>query len=143
MTALPLHPDDRDILRRFVDRRLGPDDWTHAMHLRVGWIHVRLHGVEGAVERLRECIMRLNETNGVVNSAESGYHETITRAWATVIAGLAAADDDPATSSAEFLERHPELHNKKILLRHYTRDHIMSREARAGWVEPDVRPFDR
>ena len=32
---------------------------------------------------------------------------------------------------------------KKILLKHFTRDRIMSREARANWVEPDVKPLDR
>ena len=113
------------------------------MHLRVGWIHARRYGVDGAVERLRDCIQRLNETNGIVNGPDSGYHETITRAWVTLIASLDAGDDEPAVHSAEFVERHPELLDQKILLRHFTRDRIMSREARASWVEPDMRPFDR
>ena len=138
-----VHPDDADIMRRFAARLIDLDEWTHAMHLRVGWLHVRLYDVDGAVERLRNCIMRLNETNGIVNGPDSGYHETITRAWAYLIDAAHASDDEPATSSAEFLDRHPELLETKILFKHYRRDRLLSLEARTGWVEPDLRPFGR
>ena len=132
------HPVDEDILDRFRRQMLGPEVWTHEMHLRVSWMHLRLYGVAKTIDRLREGITRLNESHGTVNGPDSGYHETITRIWTMILDAADAGDAEPATTSMEFVERHPELLDRRLPLRYYTRDRIMSSEARAGWVEPDI-----
>lgn len=68
-----------DLVRRFNACALSRPEWTHAAHLTVGLWHVSRYGRQDALARLRAGITRLNESNGVVNSATSGYHETVTR----------------------------------------------------------------
>lgn len=46
--------------------------------------------------------------------------------------------DDERTLVNEALVRFAD---KRMLLRFYSRDRLMSPEARAGWVEPDLAPF--
>jgi len=141
MTAFAPHPTDRALLARFVATAIGSDEWTHAMHVRMGWVHVKCFGLESAIELLRERIRRLNEANGVTNSPSEGYHETITRLWATLITAAAQQDGASIVTSAAFLERHPELLDQQLGFRHYRKATLMSEEARAGWVPPDLEPL--
>jgi hypothetical protein len=71
--------------------------------------------------------------------APGKYHETLTVAWARVIAHL-------ATRSAEldfpgFLTAHPELQDRGLISGHYTDARLWSAEARARFVEPDLLPL--
>ena len=135
-----LHPDDADLLGRFRRQEIGLREWTHETHLRVGWLHVRLYGVAETVDRLRDGIRRLNTANGIVNGPDSGYHETVTRVWVALIQ-VAAGGDQEDVSSAEFVRRNRELLDVKLPLRFYSRDRIVSEQARATWVEPDLEPL--
>ena len=75
-----------DFVARFHERTLPKSEWTHAAHLSVGAWHVDRYGVEEAVKRLRQAIRALNESHGTANTDSGGYHETITRAYADLIA---------------------------------------------------------
>lgn len=134
---------DQDLLERFLDRAIGPDEWTHEMHVRIGWLHGKCFGPAGALERLRAGIRRLNTTNGVANDSTSGYHETVTRLWIVLIQDTDARDDPPASTSAEFVRRHPELLDFQRTFRHYDRATLNSPAARAHWVAPDLAPLPR
>jgi hypothetical protein len=126
----------------FLDRTLPKAEWTHQAHLVVGAWHVEHFGVDGAIERLRAGIRSLNDAHGTINSATGGYHETITCAYAHLIALF--FDVCPAGSS--LLERVSILiagpfGERDLLLRFYGRDLLMSARARAEWVEPDIAPL--
>jgi hypothetical protein len=55
------------------------DAWTHDAHLVVAlWLLVH-YGPEEGGERVRIGIQRLNAANGVPQTPDGGYHETITR----------------------------------------------------------------
>ncbi|MFG0256729.1 MAG: hypothetical protein ACF8GE_02390 [Phycisphaerales bacterium JB043] len=138
MTSAQLDDVDRTLLSRFQNRELTHAEWTHAMHIRMGWIHVRLHGFDEALVAMRRLIPRLNDSHGVPNSDKEGYHETLTRLWLALIAHADASGDVHAESSEAFLARHPEMLDKELPLRFYTRGHLMSVEARLAWAEPDV-----
>src|SRR6185369_4934759 len=71
---------------RFCEANVPRAEWTHEAHLRVGAWHVFHHGAAAALPLLRERIRRLNETNGVANTATGGYHETITAAYVELLA---------------------------------------------------------
>jgi hypothetical protein len=101
--------------------------------------HVHRFGADEALSRLREGIRRLNDSHGTPNSETRGYHETITRAYVTLIAGyLTGCNGQPLATSVGSLLESP-LAGKDYLLRFYSKDRLMSREARAAWVEPDLR----
>jgi hypothetical protein len=131
--------DDIAILDRFVRRAIPRAEWTHAMHVRIGWCAIERHGLDGAIAFMRDGVCALNEANGVANTPDDGYHETITIAWLRLIDGARRAA--PAYDSATFLERHAGLLRADALLAFYSRDLLLGRTARAAWVEPDRAPL--
>jgi adenylate kinase family enzyme len=115
--------------------------WTHAAHLTVGLWHIARYGRDEALLRMRAGIRRLNESHGGVNSATAGYHETITAAYLILLSqflercnGMALGDVVAAVLGAP-------LARKDMLLAFYSRERLMSVEARAAWIEPDVAPL--
>jgi len=130
-----------DLVARFHARTLPKVEWTHGAHLAVGTWHVREHGPDEALGLLRHGITRLNEAHGTVNGDNSGYHETVTRAYVRLLsefvrskAGLAVADCVQALLASPLAE-------KTALLRYYSRTSLGSVTARKGWVEPDLEPL--
>jgi hypothetical protein len=130
-----------DLVARFRARTLPKPEWTHLAHLAVGTWHVHAHGPEEALPLLRTGITRLNEAHGTVNDDNSGYHETITRAYVCLLSdfirthpGMAGADCVQAVLASP-------LAGKAALLRYYSKESLLSVPARKGWVEPDLEPL--
>ena len=71
--------------------------------------------------------------------AEGKYHETLTRAWLRCVAVHMRRWG--AESFEQFIERNPDLLDGKLLEHFYSRDRIFGEPARAGWVDPDLRPL--
>ena len=74
-----------DLVARFLAAQVPRPEWTHLAHLTVGAWHVSRYGLDEAITRLRVGIRRLNDSNGVANTATAGYHESITRAYAVLL----------------------------------------------------------
>jgi hypothetical protein len=131
-----------ELVAAFHSATLPRAEWTHLAHLRVGAFYVHQYGAEAALERLRASIRRLNEQHGTVNSANSGYHETITAAYVRLIDEFLRASDAqaPLDERVEALVAGP-LGEKTILLRFWSKDLLWSERARAEWVPPDVLPL--
>src|SRR5262245_59822939 len=77
-----------DLVTRFRACTLPKKEWTHAAHLVVGLWHVSQGGARKALRHLRARIRRLNDAHGTINSATSGYHETVTAAYVLLIAAF-------------------------------------------------------
>jgi hypothetical protein len=131
-----------ELVAAFRSYTLSKESWTHLAHLRVGAWHVHHYGLEAAVKMLRASIRRLNEIHGTLNSASSGYHETITVAYALLIERFLSAfeSDVPLESRVELLTESP-LAERSVLFRFWSRDVLMSPRARAEWVPPDLAPL--
>jgi hypothetical protein len=131
-----------DLVRRFQDRTLPKAEWTHAAHLSVGAWHVQRYGLTAAIDLLRTGIVALNQSHGTANTDSSGYHETITRAYAHLIADFLAGCDPGASLNDRVaaLLASP-LGSRDILLEYYSRDRLMSVGARREWVPPDRKPL--
>ena len=130
-----------DFVARFQERTLSKSEWTHAAHLSVGAWHVHRYGVDGAVERLRRGIRALNDSHGTANTDSSGYHETITRAYAHLIAEfLSEQRENTLAEQVGALLASPLAH-KNALLEYYSKELLMSVGARREWSGPDLRPF--
>jgi hypothetical protein len=133
--------DLEELVRRFRACELPRPEWTHAAHLSVGLWHVSCYDPDDALTRLRSGIRRLNESNGVVNSATSGYHETITRAYAQLLAAFAKRQADVPVAERVARLLAGDLADRGALLKFYSRARLESAEARLGWVEPDLAPL--
>jgi hypothetical protein len=130
-----------DLLRCFTERTLPKPEWTHAAHLAVGLWHVCRYGRNDALSRLRAGITRLNESHGTVNSASTGYHETITRAYVYLLAAFAARHAEKTVAERVTALLNDPVADKKALLRFYSRERLESVQARLGWAEPDLAPL--
>ena len=130
-----------DLVEAFLDATLPRAEWTHEAHLRVGAWHVHHHGGDGALPFLRERIRRLNDRHGTVNSATSGYHETITAAYARLIADFLAADPTADLEARVAALLASPLAERAALFRFWSRERLLSPEARAAWLPPDLAPL--
>lgn len=139
--ALP--HDLNDTLLAFQSRRLTKSDWTHRCHLRVAAaVHLLLD--EQGMHVMSTGIQRLNQAHKVPLTPTGGYHETLTRLWYRLV-GLTVERTglrkQPAESErwARFYEC---LDDKQLPLRFYSRERLLSWEARTGWLEPDLGSID-
>ena len=139
---MTLPPDPEALAARFTALTLPKDEWTHAAHLIVGAWHVDRYGPVEALDRLRRGIRRLNESHGNTNTATDGYHETITAAYVTLLAAYldACPPELPLAARVDRLLVSP-LAGRDMLLSFYSRERLLSTDARARWVEPDLAPL--
>ena len=120
---------DDEFLARFEAHALP--GFTHRDHVRVAFAYARRGGTPAAVKGARRI--------RALAAGTGKYHETLTVAWARVIARHAA--DDPALEFAAFLEANPQLLRRDLLNAHYSRERLFSAEARQRFVEPDISPL--
>ncbi len=114
---------DEQLVDAFEAGQLRASEFPHAAHVRVAWgLAQRYHRAE-AYRRLTAGIQSIATRAG----RPAAYHETITRAWFELIA------------SAEDLDAHPELFDKRLLSRYYSTEAIAT--GRERWVEPDLGPL--
>jgi hypothetical protein len=117
-------------------------EFNHRAHLTVAYLYLREQPFEEATSRMIAAVKAYGRLNNIPQTATSGYHETLTVAWMRIVASVIAAYG-PEAGPEEFLAAHPHLLSKVMLRLYYTRERIMSAEARAGWVEPDLAPLPR
>lgn len=128
-------------MREFIARTLPKNAWTHQAHLRVGLWHALQYPDAAALELLRERISAYNEATGVPNTAQSGYHETITRFYLQVIRVFVRSADPSAPLDELAHALIDQWGDKNLLLRHYSSPRLFSVEARRAWIEPDLVPL--
>jgi hypothetical protein len=113
-------------------------EFTHRNHLAMAACTV-FEG--GTLDDIRQAILALNEANKVEQTPTGGYHETLTVAWhALVAAHLRSLPDETPRLLAVNSVLHA-LSDKNVILNHYTKDRVMSWEARVAFAAPDVRPL--
>ena len=134
--------DVDDLAARFAVPSLRRAEWTHVAHLAVGAWHVHRYGTAEALTRVRDGIRRLNVSIGGTNTESSGYHETITAAYITLLAAFLEACPRglPLAECLARLWTMP-LAERDMLFTFYSRERLFSTDARARWVDPDLAPL--
>jgi hypothetical protein len=133
--------DIQAIIAAFEACTLPGSLWTHTAHLTVAaWYLGRYSGQEAAA-RIRAGIKRYNAARGIVPSPTGGYHETMTLFW-TCIASKYLMLADPDQPLVDLVNALIDEHgDKNQIFEYYSRDALFSRQARFGWVEPDLKPI--
>jgi hypothetical protein len=126
---------DAEFLAVFERGGFPGNAFPHRAHLRMAWLYVKSLGPEQAIPKAAAGIRNVAKHSGLPTL----YHDTITRAWVYVVA--AAIGYSSSRTFPEFIEEHPRLLDKHLLLEHYTKDTLTSSEARASWVAPDLSPI--
>ena len=132
--------DIEKLVRSWEECTLPRKAFTHAAHLTVAAWHLIQHSRAEATDNIRRGLQRFNAAHGVEVSPEGGYHETLTLFWIRVVAShLAAERAIPLVDLVNgLLAKHGD---KNLPFEHYTRELLFSPAARAGWVEPNLRPM--
>jgi hypothetical protein len=129
-------------LAAFEGCTLPKERWTHGAHLLTGACYVHGLGRDAALEKMRVCVRRYNESVGGQNTETSGYHETITVMWIRLLDGLRRGVG--AMGRAEFAKLAVErfVGEKDVFRRYYDFDVVGSVEARREWVAPTLLELD-
>jgi hypothetical protein len=133
-------PDDRRFLRDLENASIGPAQFDHAAHVRAAYVFlVESASADRAAERMRDAIRGVLQHHAL---DESKYHETITRAW--ILAVRHFMEHTPPMGSAQtFIDANPRLLDAGIMMSHYSASLLFSAEARAAFVEPDLKSIPR
>ncbi|HEY2009810.1 MAG TPA: hypothetical protein VGH23_12525 [Rhizomicrobium sp.] len=128
----------------FCARTLPRAEWTHAAHFAAAlWLMRHRPDLDPSRDMPR-MIRAYNESVGGVNDDSSGYHETITQASLRALRGVLDANsaDTPLYYIVNALMA-SNMGNPNWLLEYWSRDLLMSVEARRHWREPDLKtlPF--
>lgn len=131
---------DSEILRGFEDGSFPKEQWNHAAHLRVAGCYLLGYPRDEALQRMRDGVRRYNVATGGKNTEDSGYHETLTCFWINVAGAFLAGLPEGMTAAGKVQALVDEFGARRDLFReYYGFDVVKSREARAGWVEPDLK----
>jgi hypothetical protein len=132
----------RELVGAFERCDLPRAAWTHHAHLVTAlWYLVHYGPAEGGA-RVRDGIRRLNAANGVPQTRDGGYHETITCFYLCAIARH-IHNARPGTSITDLAATLIDAWgDKNRPLEYYSRERLFSLEARTGWVEPDLKAME-
>jgi len=122
---------DQEFLDAFKAGRISPGEFHHRDHLRLAFLQVQRLGPGPAATAVAEGIRSFAAAHG----QQRLYHETLTRFWVRIVAHASAATFEKT------LERHPQLLDKELPLRHWRRETLFGEPARVGWLEPDLAPL--
>jgi hypothetical protein len=134
--------DDEAFLREFEAAALPMDQWHHRDHIRVAYLYLSRYPLEEVIGKVRSGIKALNAALKVPEALDRGYHETMTLAWIHLV-HCTLSEFGPAENADAFMDKHAQLLSKRALLFFYSRDHIMSAEAKARFIEPDLTALPR
>ena len=125
---------DEEFLSALERCELPPEAFTHAAHVRAGYLYVRAGGFDAALGRIRTAIRRYATHLG---KAEK-YHETITVAYLALIQRRLCERGDVGGWRG-FREQNQDLFERDFLLGYYRRSELESELARRIFVLPQCR----
>jgi hypothetical protein len=131
--------NDHEFLAAFEARTL--EEFHHRDHIKVAYLYLRRHPLDEAIAKVRTGLQALAVAwNAPTDDLEQGYHETMTQAWVRSV-HLALSDRGLAENADAFCDQQPKLMQKTHLHLFYSRERLITWEAKREFVEPDLSPF--
>ncbi len=127
-----LSVEEADFLRDFEACTLLESEWTHLAHIQVAWLYLTQFASPDALARIRSGIARFNAE---VLGQRQEYHETVTVAFARIIADRMV----PGEAWTEYLPGIDDIVSAStpILDTYYSPERLGSVQARKEFVEAD------
>lgn len=138
------HREDevKQLVREFEACTLPSERWTHEAHLTVALWYLTRHTDADATRLIRAGIQRYNLSRGVEMTKDGGYHETITLFYLRAIRRYLRGAGEAQT----FVELLDGLlaacGARNFPFEYYSRERLLSWEARTAWLEPDLKSLD-
>jgi hypothetical protein len=130
-----------NLIRGFESGALPRDQWDHKAHITIACWYLVCYPESEAARRIRNGIQRYNKSAGIVTTRGKGYHETITMFWVSMVKSFlrnTALECSIVGLINNLVDRYA---NKHLPYEYYSRDLLMSWEARLNRVEPDLKPL--
>ncbi len=130
----------KNIVRAFEDCTLPRSEWSHSAHQTVALWYLT-HSQHEAINCLRDRIQKYNAANGIKTTKDTGYHETITLFWVQIIIDYLSANagnNNIVLLTNGLINSYK---NSRLPLEYYSRDLLMTWQARICWIEPDLKPL--
>ncbi len=130
------------LVRDFDEANVSKSRWTHQAHLVMAQDYLARYGdVEAALTAMRPRIKALNLSLGGENTANAGYHDSVTKFMLIATEHVLKGSGDAKTPTARVAATiNSELISAKFPLYFYSFNLLADPKCRAGWVEPDLRP---
>ena len=131
--------NDEEYLAAFEARTL--EEFHHRDHIKVAYLYLRQCPLDQAIAKVRTGLQALAKAwDAPVDDLERGYHETMTQAWVRLV-DLTMSRCGVAESADAFCDQHPDLMKKTHLELFYSRERLMTWDAKRQFVEPDLGRF--
>ncbi|MBI1760500.1 MAG: hypothetical protein HYR56_03600 [Acidobacteria bacterium] len=128
----------KKVVAAFESCTLPRAQWTHAAHLTIAFWYLVCYPLPEAAAKIRAGIQRYNEAQGIKQTKDGGYHETITLFWIRLVRHYlttATLEGHLVVLLNEMLRRY----DRQLPFAYYSRDRLLSWEARQHWLEPDLK----
>lgn len=128
----------KKVVGAFESCTLPRAQWTHAAHLTVAFWYLVCYPLPEAAEKIRGGIQRYNESQGIKQTKDGGYHETLTLFWIRLVRHYLTTvtlEGHLVVLLNEMLRRY----GRQLPFEYYSRDRLLSWEARQHWLEPDLK----
>lgn len=112
---------------------------SHQAHLTVAVWYLMHYAQPEAKSYIREGIQKYNAATGIETTPNSGYHETMTLFWTTLVAKYLANKSINSCIVDTVNEVISLLSDRTLPFKYYSRHRLLSSTARTTWVEPDLQ----
>jgi hypothetical protein len=129
------------IVRGFEDCTLPDAEFKHAQHLMVAlsYLHRSRLTVPEATARMRAALYRFLDHYAGNRQA---YNETITLFWIKLVNSFLEKTDRARPIAGIFNELSESFGNSNLMYDYFSRERLLSKEAKEVWVDPDLKPLD-
>ncbi len=127
------------LIAGFENGTYPKEQWTHQAHLVMAVWYLSRLDVAHATEVIRNGIKNYNVAVGGENTDTGGYHETITLFYIWFVnkfLAQARPENSLVENTNNFCTQHGD---KNLPFQYYSKELLMSVEARRNWVEPDLQ----
>ena len=130
----------RALVDSFDRCTLPREQWNHRAHL--VYALVKLLDDEDGGEAIRAGILRYAAAQGIAQTLEGGYHESITRFYIAIVRRFIAETDVNRPLPVLVEELMNRFGDRQLPFQYYSKQRLMSWQARTEWVEPDLQPLN-
>ncbi|HEY9404105.1 MAG TPA: hypothetical protein VIQ24_15710 [Pyrinomonadaceae bacterium] len=127
-----------ELVENFESCAVPPAEFDHGAHLSVALWYLSCLPYAAATVRMRDGLRRYTEHN----NAQANYNETLTIFWLKLVRRFL----DQGDATRPLAERANELietyGSSKLVFEYYSGALVQTPEAKASWVEPDLKPLD-
>jgi hypothetical protein len=127
------------LVRAFERGDIARESWDHQSHVTVACWYLLCSPYEEAVEKMRAGLLHYLDVRRIETTLESGYHETITVSWMRLVDSYLKSTNLDCSLVELINDLIEHFRDKDYLLGYFTRERLMSGEARYGWLDPDLK----